>query len=67
MIEHTVRAFDSDLRALARKIEDMGSLTKQQIADASEAVMKRDLVLYSNPVPNLNKPYCNWVVSQFEV
>ena len=34
MIEHTTRAFDSDLHELARKIAEMGRLDGEQIADA---------------------------------
>jgi phosphate transport system protein len=43
--EHTTRAFDADLQELARKIADMGRLDDQQIASATEALMKRDLAL----------------------
>lgn len=45
MIEHTTRAFDSDLQELARKILDMGRSNDQQIADAIEALLKRDITL----------------------
>ena len=34
MIEHTTRAFNSDLHELARKIAEMGRLDGEQIADA---------------------------------
>jgi phosphate transport system protein len=42
MIEHTTRAFDADLSALARKIGEMGRLDEKQIKDAAEALEKRD-------------------------
>ena len=45
MIEHTTRAFDSDLHELARKIAEMGRLDGEQIADAIDALAKRDTVL----------------------
>jgi phosphate transport system protein len=45
MIEHTARAFDVDLQALARKIKEMGSLAESQVTDAIEALRKRDVVL----------------------
>jgi phosphate transport system protein len=40
-----MRAFDSDLQELAKKILDMGQSDLQQIADAIEALLKRDTVL----------------------
>jgi phosphate transport system protein len=45
MIEHTTRAFDADLRELARKIAEMGRLDGEQIADAIDALAKRDTAL----------------------
>lgn len=45
MIEHTTRAFDSDLHELARKIAEMGRLDGEQIADAIDALAKRDTAL----------------------
>ena len=45
MIEHTTRAFDSDLHELARKIAEMGRLDGEQIADAIDALVKRDTAL----------------------
>ncbi len=45
MIEHTTRAFDADLRELARKIAEMGRLDDAQIADAIAAWVKRDAAL----------------------
>jgi phosphate transport system protein len=45
MIEHTARAFDVDLQAIAHKIGEMGSLAERQITDAIEALGKRDIGL----------------------
>ena len=45
MVSHTVRAFDADLNVLARKIADMGGLDDEQIANAIEALTKRDIAL----------------------
>lgn len=45
MIEHTTRAFDTDLEVLARKIVDMGRLDDEQIATATEALVRYDTAL----------------------
>jgi len=45
MSEHTIRAFDTDLQELARKVAEMGGLTEKQIADAVAALARRDTVL----------------------
>jgi len=45
MIEHTTRAFDADLQELASKIAEMGRLDGEQIADAIDALTKRDTAL----------------------
>lgn len=45
MVEHTTRAFDSDLQELVRKIVDMGRSDDEQIANATEALLKRDTTL----------------------
>ena len=45
MIEHTIRAFDTDLQELANKIAEMARLDGEQIADAIEALVKRDTTL----------------------
>jgi phosphate transport system protein len=50
MIVHTTRAFDTDLQQLARMIVDMGHLDDEQIAAASEALMKYDTALASRVV-----------------
>jgi phosphate transport system protein len=40
--EHTAKAFDSDLHELARMVAEMGGLAEKQIADAVDALAKRD-------------------------
>jgi phosphate transport system protein len=50
MIVHTTRAFDTDLQELARKIVDMGRLDDEQIAAATEALVKCDTVLASRVI-----------------
>jgi phosphate transport system protein len=40
-----MRAFDADLQELARCIAEMGRLNDQQIGDAAEALLKRDVAL----------------------
>ena len=45
MIEHTTRAFDADLQELAHKIAEMGRLDAEQMADAIDALVKRDTAL----------------------
>jgi len=45
MIEHTARAFDTDLQELAHKIAEMGHLDGEQIADAIDAWAKRNTAL----------------------
>jgi len=42
VVEHTIRAFDTDLHELAGKITEMGRLDAEQIGDAIEALIKRD-------------------------
>jgi len=45
MIDHTTRAFDTDLSELAARIGEMGRLDERQIADAIEALTTRDIAL----------------------
>ena len=45
MIEHTTRAFDTELRELARKIAEMGRLDGEQITAALGALVKRGIAL----------------------
>ena len=42
MNEHTTKAFDVDLQELARMVAEMGGLAEKQIADAVDALAKRD-------------------------
>jgi phosphate transport system protein len=45
MSEHTAKAFDVDLQELARKVAEMGGLAEKEIADAVDALAKRDSAL----------------------
>ena len=42
MNEHTAKAFDSDLQELNRKVGEMGGLAEREIADAIQALTRRD-------------------------
>jgi phosphate transport system protein len=42
MNEHTAKAFDIDLHELTRRVAEMGGLAEKQIADAVDALAKRD-------------------------
>ena len=42
MSEHTIKAFDSELQELVRKVAEMGGLAERQITDSVEALVKRD-------------------------
>jgi phosphate transport system protein len=42
---HTVKAFDHDLQDLARMIAEMGGLAEKQVADAVDALARRDTAL----------------------
>jgi len=44
-VDHTARAFDSDLQEIARKVAEMGGLAEKQIADAVQALLERDAEL----------------------
>src|SRR5664280_3826633 len=43
--QHTTKAFDSDLQDLARMVAEMGGLAEKQVADAVDALAKRDSAL----------------------
>ena len=45
MSEHTAKAFDSDLQDLSRMVAEMGGLAEKQVADAVDALAKRDTTL----------------------
>jgi phosphate transport system protein len=40
--EHTAKAFDADLQELTRKVAEMGGLAEREIADAIQALTRRD-------------------------
>ena len=42
---HTVKAFDADLQELARMVAEMGGLAEKQVADAVDALARRDTAL----------------------
>jgi phosphate transport system protein len=44
MSEHTIKAFDTELQELVRKVAEMGGLAERQITDAVAALIKRDTV-----------------------
>jgi len=41
-IDHTAKAFDTDLQEITRKVAEMGGLAERQIADATRALVERD-------------------------
>jgi phosphate transport system protein len=43
--DHTAKAFDTDLQEITRKVAEMGGLAEQQIADAVQALVDRDVEL----------------------
>ena len=45
MTDHTAKAFDIDLQDLGRMVAEMGGLAEKQIADAVQALVKRDTAL----------------------
>ena len=44
-IDHTTKAFDTDLQDIARKVAEMGGLAERQIGDAIQALVDRDTEL----------------------
>jgi phosphate transport system protein len=48
--DHTAKAFDEDLQELNRLISEMGGLAERQIADAVDALVRRDINLGTNVV-----------------
>jgi len=44
-IDHTAKAFDTDLLEITRKVAEMGGLVERQISDAVQALTDRDLEL----------------------
>jgi phosphate transport system protein len=48
--DHTAKAFDEDLQELNRLISEMGGLAERQIADAVDALVRRDIDLGTSVV-----------------
>jgi phosphate transport system protein len=44
-VDHTTKAFDTDLQEITRKVAEMGGMVEQQIAAAVRALVDRDLEL----------------------
>ena len=44
-VDHTAKAFDTDLQEITRKVAEMGGLVERQISDAVQALAERDLAL----------------------
>ena len=44
-IDHTAKAFDTDLQEIMRKVAEMGGLAERQIGDAARALVERDTEL----------------------
>jgi phosphate transport system protein len=44
-IDHTTKAFDSDLQEIMRRVAEMGGLVEKQISDAAQALLERDAEL----------------------
>jgi phosphate transport system protein len=42
MTDHTAKAFDTDLQELTRKVSEMGGLAEREVADAIQALTRRD-------------------------
>jgi phosphate transport system protein len=45
MANHTIKAFDADLRDLKRRVAEMGGLVERQIVDEVDALTKSDMML----------------------
>src|SRR5450830_1022697 len=43
--QHTTKAFDTDLQEIERMVAEMGGLAEKQVADAVDALAKRDVAL----------------------
>ena len=44
-VDHTTKAFDSDLQEITRKVAEMGGLAERQISDSVQALVDRDIEL----------------------
>jgi phosphate transport system protein len=45
MTDHTMKAFDADLQEISRMVAELGGLAEKQIAEAVDALAKRDATL----------------------
>jgi len=50
--DHTTKAFDADLQDISRKVAEMGGLAERQIADATRALVERDVDLAERVIAN---------------
>jgi phosphate transport system protein len=50
--DHTAKVFDADLTKLTQKVAEMGGFAQKQIADAMDALLRRDVVLAHQVVAN---------------
>jgi phosphate transport system protein len=41
-VDHTTKAFDTDLQDITRKVAEMGGLVERQLSDATRALVERD-------------------------
>ena len=53
---HTAKAFDNDLQDIARMVAEMGGLAEKQVAEAVDALAKRDTVLAPVSYTHLTLP-----------
>ena len=44
-VDHTAKAFDTDLQEITRRVAEMGGLVERQIADSVQALVDRDVEL----------------------
>jgi len=51
-IDHTAKAFDTDLQEIMRKVAEMGGLAERQITDATRALVERDSELAERVIAN---------------
>jgi phosphate transport system protein len=51
-VDHTAKAFDADLQDISRKVAEMGGLAERQIADATRALVERDVDLAERVIAN---------------
>jgi phosphate transport system protein len=51
-VDHTAKAFDTDLQQMARKVAEMGGFAERQIADATRSLVDRDTDLAERVITN---------------